>query len=470
MTTNTQILIPRRAILAGLGALPFLPRRLSAEAALAATPPSFGDLAADAPKDAELAAVFRDLNTGDLLASRNGQLALPPASTLKIVTALFALQRLGPDYRFVTRVMQSGDRLILAGGGDPALDTDALADMARRLAATKPGVPQRFAVWGGALPRIDQIAPGQAEYLPYNPTISGMILNFNRVHLEWRRQDKGGYSLSLQARARSQSPRAYTVTAVTRAGTRPLMTHQIKDGKEIWSIAQGALGRNGSRWLPIRQPELYAGDVFQTLCRAQGLVLPAPEVIADLPDDARELTRIESPPLRDILRDMMEFSTNLTAEVVGLAASGAQSIPASAEVMRDWLSSTGVAGEMYFHDHSGLSPQNRISAETLVEVMSGPGRAAGLRDLMKHIPVLDERGKRIASPVRIDAKTGTLNFVSNLAGYAEGGDGRILVFAIFCADPEKRARSEGQELPAGMISWVKRAKSLQQRLILSQAG
>lgn len=88
------------------------------------------------------------------LALRQAGALLAPASTMKAITALYALDRLGPAHRFRTRVIRAGDTLILAGGGDPALTTDDLARLADDLVGLKTPSPARFAVWGGALPGI----------------------------------------------------------------------------------------------------------------------------------------------------------------------------------------------------------------------------------------------------------------------------------------------------------------------------
>ncbi len=460
--------LTRRGFVAGLGLLALAPRMTAAQQRPAARPLGFDveALIAGAALGGEVGFGVIDPATGQVLAQRQGQRAMAPASTLKSVTALYALDRLGEGHRFTTRVIRAGNTLILAGGGDPVLDTDALDELAAaavadELAAGRPA-PTAFAVWGGALPRIDRLDPAQDEHLPYNPSISGMILNFNRVHLDWRQGDKG-YQLSLQARGRKLSPRAYTASVAAVNRGLPLFTYEA--GKlENWTIARSSLGKSGSRWLPVRRPELYAGDVFQTLCRARGLALPNPEVIEILPDGA-EIARHDSLPLRQIVQDMMEYSTNLTAEVIGLAASGSGDVAASAAVMAEWLREQGIAGDFAFHDHSGLSPQNRISAGTLAALMAGPGRVRDLRGLMKLIALRDARGKRKDSDIRIEAKTGTLNFVSNLAGYAQAPDGRELAFAILAADEARRAASEGQELPEGVMGWTKRAKALQQALI-----
>lgn len=469
-------MITRRNLMTGLLAATLMPSVLRADprprprplrpagaGVRAAVPTDIEALIATANLGGTVSFAVLDAVDGTLLASRGGDEMRAPASTLKAVTALFAIERLGAQHRFRTRVLRVGDMLILAGGGDPVLDTDQLADLAKAAATAEKAAgrpaPLRFAVWGGAIPHHAEITAGQAAHLPYNPAFSGLNLNFNRVHLDWRQGHR-----SVEARARRNSPQAYTVTVEVAERASPLFAHTLRENGEGWSIARRAMGPSGSRWLPVRQPELYAGDVFQTLCRAQGLVLPKPEVITSLPNGI-EIAHHDSPPLTEIAREMLDYSTNLTAEIIGLAASGAGSIGASAQFMQNWLRAKGVQGAFHFRDHSGLSAENHVSARMLAEIMAGPAGAAGLRGLMKPIPLRNADGKKIPSDIAIDAKTGTLNFVSNLAGYAQGPQGRVLAFAVLTGDETRRAATEGQELPDGVIGWTRRSKGLQQAII-----
>src|SRR6056297_23204 len=110
-----------------------------------------------------------DVKTGWVLEERAARDGQPPASVTKAVTALYALDALGAGHRFTTRLIATGPvesgvlkgDLILAGGGDPTLDTDALADMAAALKqAGVREVTGAFRVWGGAVPyRRDRAAP-----------------------------------------------------------------------------------------------------------------------------------------------------------------------------------------------------------------------------------------------------------------------------------------------------------------------
>ena len=149
-----------------------------------------------------------DARTGQVLEGLAEREALPPASTAKAITSLFALERLGPGHRFVTRVLVTGPLrggrvegdLILSGSGDPELDTDRLGDLVARLAASGlRGVTGRFLIHDGALPAIDQIAGDQPDHVGYNPAISGLNLNYNRVHFEWKPAGQG-WQLAMDAR------------------------------------------------------------------------------------------------------------------------------------------------------------------------------------------------------------------------------------------------------------------------------
>lgn len=403
--------------------------------------------------------------TGEAIRARAAGMPLPPASTMKTLTALYALSRLGAGHRFRTRLIRAGDMLVLAGGGDPVLDSDGLDRLAADLVASGTPPPARLAVWGGALPRLTEIAPAQADHLAYNPALSGMILNFNRVHLGWR-PAAGGAQMTLEARAARHSPRAYTILAKPRA-QEALFIHHDEPGRERWTVAASALRRAGSRWLPVRRPELYAGDVFQTLCRARGLALPAPEVIENLPAGT-EVAGIDSPPLRELLRDMLFYSTNLTAEVVGLAASGTAGPAASAAAMQGWLRAQGLGQGLQLADHSGLSADSRVTALAMARVLAEGADA--LARMLKRDPLAEDLGAAPASRHSVAAKTGTLNFVSNLAGRLEPAPGAARFFAILCADLPRHVATSGRELPDGVSLWTRKAKQLQREILANWAA
>ncbi|WP_096784840.1 D-alanyl-D-alanine carboxypeptidase/D-alanyl-D-alanine-endopeptidase [Rhodobacter sp. CZR27] len=441
----------------------------------AAAPPDASDLVARAALGGAVAYVAVDAATGEVIEASNAALRLPPASTAKAITALYALDRLGPDFRFTTRLLATGPiengiiqgDLVLAGSGDPTLSTDALGDMAAKLkAAGVRGVTGRYVAEAGALPAISAIDPEQPAHVGYNPALSGLNLNFNRVHFEWKRAPKG-YAVTMDARAERFVPPVAMARMEVVTRDLPVYTYMGGQGSDSWTVASSALGKAGSRWLPVRHPETYTAEVFQTLARAQGIDLPAAQVVRVRPE-GRTLVEWQSEPLREILRDMLKYSTNITAEAVGLAASGEASLAQSARAMSLWANgSFGISAE--FRDHSGLGGRSRVSAADMASALAqAERRGLGLRPILKTLEIGGAKGRRKpGQPVTVAAKTGTLNFVSGLVGIASPSGGRDLVFAIYCADRTRRdaLTTDDRERPQGMPEWTARARGLQRSLI-----
>lgn len=420
--------------------------------------------------------------TGKGLEQRNSDLGQPPASVAKALTAAYGLDVLGQDYRFKTRLIATGGLLngvvqgdlILAGGGDPTLSTDGLASLAGQLkTAGITAVKGDFIVWGGALPMLRVIDAAQPDHVGYNPAVSGLNVNYNRVHFEWR-QANGSYAVTMQARTERHRPSVKMASMQIIARSAPVYTYADHAGIDTWTVAKGALGKGGARWLPVRKPEVYAGEIFQTFAGAQGIKLSAPIVLQGDVPDGETVTAYSSEPLSKILKDMLKWSTNLTAEVVGLTATYVRtgirpsSLENSAQELNVWAKETLGVQSAALIDHSGLGENSRISASDMMKALLALRSSSELKPLLKPFRMLDKNRNLIKDhPLSVHAKTGTLNFVSGLAGYVDLPDGTELVFAIFAANHDLRAaltKSE-RERPPGGREWNRRAKALQQSLI-----
>ncbi len=475
--------LTRRDILAGLGATAALPAGAGAPVRTP-RPPARGEGVAAQPVDAggELVArsgltgavayAVADAATGEILEARQPGLALPPASTVKTLTTLYALERLGPAHRFQTRLLAGGPvrngrihgDLILAGGGDPVLDTRDLMEMAAAL--KERGIREvggKLKVWIGALPRIYEIDGEQPDHVGYNPSICGLNLNFNRVHFGWTRQGSD-YRVSMDARSGRYIPgvEVARMRVVDRKG--PVYTYEQAENRDDWTVARFALGQEGARWLPVRHPGLYAGEVFQVLARSQGIMSRGAVEIADAAE-GEELVSRRSAALEPILEGMLTHSTNLTAEVAGLGAALAEGPPvgtlaASAGRMSDWLAARHGLEATRLEDHSGLGDDSVVTARDMVRAMLASQETGRLRPLLKPFRVEDRR-------FEVAAKTGTLNFVSALTGFVTGPKDRPLAFAILTGDiPRRDALSVAErERPAGGRRWIGASRWLQRALL-----
>jgi D-alanyl-D-alanine carboxypeptidase/D-alanyl-D-alanine-endopeptidase (penicillin-binding protein 4) len=421
-----------------------------------------------------------DAKSGLVLEGNESRFGQPPASVAKSITALYALETLGEGYRFQTRLMATGPvengvlkgDLVLVGGGDPTLDTDALADMAARLkAAGVRSVRGKFRVYGGGLPFTREVAPDQPDYVGYNPSVSGLSLNYNRVYFEWKRSG-GGYQVLMDARSDKYRPDVRVARMSISDRKSPVYTYRDGGDHDTWTVAKSALGNGGSRWLPVRKPEAYAGEVFATFARSQGIKLSKAKVMRNAPKGTVLVTR-QSASLRVILRLMLKYSTNLTAELVGLTATTARrgrvaSLAASAREMSDWAETALGMQDIRLVDHSGLGGTSRLSAQAMAGALAKVYQQDALKPILKNIVLRDANGRPMKNhPIKVVAKTGTLYFVSALAGYMTAPDGTELAFAIFAADTKRRDALDpsAMDRPAGTRSWNKRAKQMQQKLI-----
>ncbi|MAW08169.1 MAG: D-alanyl-D-alanine carboxypeptidase/D-alanyl-D-alanine-endopeptidase [Halobacteriovoraceae bacterium] len=428
----------------------------------------------------EVVCAVANANTGEPLESVAADKGLPPASVGKVLTTLYALETLGSAYRFKTQLLATGPvqggvlkgDLVLVGGGDPTLTTDNLAELAAQMkAAGIRGVSGKLLIWEAMLPYVRSIDPDQPDQVGYSPAVSGLALNFNRVHFEWKRAG-GAWAVSMDARTEKYRPEVFTSKMAIASRDVPVYSYQDKGGVDHWTVASGALGKGGSRWLPVRNPALYVGDVFQTLSRAHGIALPNPKVIAALPAGT-VIAQVHSAPLPSLLKAMLKYSNNLMAEMIGMTASLARgprptSLKDSGRRMSAWLAAAYGLQDCRMVDHSGLGEESRVSANDLVRVLIASEKTGALKPLLKPVYFHDAKGRPVKThPVKVAAKTGTLNFVSGLGGFVTAPDGTELAFAIFSADMKARSkisRAE-RERPRGGRTWNRRAKTLQENLL-----
>lgn len=420
-----------------------------------------------------------DVASGEVLDSYRSEMELPPASVTKVMTTIYGRHILGPDFRFVTRILATGPLkdgiiqgdLYLVGGGDPALDTDELAELAEDLVRSGVrGVTGQFYVDGSALPRIAEIDASQPDYLGYNPSICGLNLNFNRVYFEWK-HTADGYDLSLDARGVQHKPLVRWVSIQDEERGAPVFRYTKVNGHDRWSVARSALGSRGGRWLPVRQPADYAGEVFRTLAAAAGLTLPTHKHgVAN--GQLREVARFESKALDEVLRWMLKYSNNLTAEAIGLTASiklgyRPTSLEHSAALMGQWIQEHLGVSAGHSINHSGLTDQSRVGAGRMAAMLAHKKGQEGVAGLFKGFNMVPRDGKTmISDELKVVAKTGTLNFTRGLAGYLETG-GKKYSFAIFTADLSKRATipMAQRERARGAKTWSGKAKRQEQALL-----
>lgn len=476
MIDTARPAVGRRGFLLGAGAT------LLAGRAAALAPDETVLVGASGLDPANLGFLVVDASDGREISAHNPDTLFIPASVTKLPSILAAVGILGPQHRFRTRLVVEGplpgrvnqQRLVLVGGGDPALDGDKLAELARALARAG---PRRYAAFGyddSLLATVPRIVADQPETAAFNPGIGALSLNFNRVFAGWRRSADGVTATTVASvAARTRVPVDW-ITVRPQPG--PAVAHQIVRGREEWSFALDP-PEGASLWLPVRNPGHNAAMAFRALARGAGITLPLPQrVIAA--EDAREIATIESDSLVDIARAVLRFSNNPATELIGLGASRALTgraldLSASAAALTDWLKArtprdgTGVDWTgLRFVNHSGLSGQSRASPRHLAAmVRAARASAYAPAELAALLPQVSARAQA-ESDAEIDAKTGTMWFASGLAGIGHTRNGRPVVFAAFAVDWQRRAALDAMvgprppQGPDGARAWTLRTRGL----------
>ncbi len=346
-------------------------------------------------------------------ASFNPELPVIPASNQKLLTALAAWEVLGPEHRFTTRVttppivdgIVTGD-LYLIGGGDPLLTTDD------------------FPIEDDFYPAFNTTsldALADAVVAAGVQVVGGAVVGDGTRYDDEYAVDTWGPGV-----------------AFVDAG--PYDALFVNDGRE--------LGNSG----PSSDPVDAAADEFERLLEARGVIVNNGSTIGVADPAAAEIAAVQSAPLADVLAEMLTNSDNNTAELmikeIGVADSGEGSRAAGLTAMDRVLRELGVPMDgVIFADGSGLSPQNRVTCATVLEVV----HQLGATPVADGMAVAGERGTLAFEFVdtavagRLTGKTGTLNnepfdadppAVKALAGYLDQGEAGTVEFALILNTPD----------------------------------
>ncbi len=436
--------------------------------------------------------VLFDLDSHATVAERQGGKAFVPASVAKLPTMAAALAVLGPDHRFETTLhaigtltdgVLDGD-LILKGGGDPSLATEGLMDLVAELRVMGIArVAGRFLYDTSALPELPEIDSGQPWTAGYNTGVGALSVNFNRFQLAWTGNGTGTNRTDTNGTGNARQPVQASAWSVSDAGRVPLDSVAVEvmadeatpftpvsamDG-ERWRFAPRP-GVAASVWLPVTRPGLAAAHVFRRVAAESGIALPTPAA-GTVPSTATLVALHRSEPLTVLARQVLRYSNNLSAELIGLSASRrldptVRTLAQSAAVLTTASILSGPKADwsgLRLVNHSGLSAASRITPTQMTALL----RVAG-PDVWALLPGEDE-GKALPTGVR--AKSGTMAYAKALTGTLTTAGGRRLGFAFFVTDEAQRRAMDAAmdrrvaELPPEARAWLVRARKLQAELL-----
>jgi D-alanyl-D-alanine carboxypeptidase/D-alanyl-D-alanine-endopeptidase (penicillin-binding protein 4) len=211
----------------------------------------------------------------------------------------------------------------------------------------------------------------------------------------------------------------------------------------------------------VLRPAAYAAGKLRDALRAQGVAVSGGARAGTAGGGAKELARVSSPSMADIVRLTNRPSDNYLAEslVKGLGArfGGSGSTASGASVVEQTVARDGAHPHVV--DGSGLARSDQTSPHDLVRVLDGIRDDPLGSTFRASLPVaarsgtLHDRMRGTAAAGRCQAKTGTLSDVSALAGYCRAASGHDIVFAVMMNRAGvTAARNEQDRFAATLVS------------------
>jgi serine-type D-Ala-D-Ala carboxypeptidase/endopeptidase (penicillin-binding protein 4) len=456
-----------------------------------------------------------DRDSGEKLYEWNADRFFTPASNAKIFTTSLAMATLGPNFRFRTTLETAGKLgadghlsgdLVLVGRGDPDLSNRKFpyaGKVERDGPVEKILAEMADEALAKGLKQIDGDIVADDSYYPYDPyppgwsmgdlfftfgsPIGAIAFNDNTITITVLPGAQAGDPASVLVEPASAADTFARNITTVEAGAKPEMGVVQQPGPEFL-LLQGMIPLAHAPIkldLAMPDPAQTAGaslkQIFESRgVRATGTVrvrhAPPPEIYPDAPvvlgprpasvaPDTIVLAEHLSLPLLESVRLTNKISQNLHAELflraVGHEKKGFGVTDAGLWVEQDFLRSAGIAdGDVVLSDGSGLARDDLVTPRATVQMLRFDERQPWGPDYISTFPVagvdgtLETRMQNTAATGRLMAKTGGLDHVGALSGFATTAGGERVVFSIFGNNNPQSGRDRSAAIDSVALAMI----------------
>jgi D-alanyl-D-alanine carboxypeptidase/D-alanyl-D-alanine-endopeptidase (penicillin-binding protein 4) len=427
-----------------------------------------------------LSVVVRDIETGEVIVRWRDEESRNPASTIKLLTTLVALDVLGPAYRWRTDIFTRGEvndgrldgDLVIKGYGDPFLVTERVWQMLRDIRHA--GIEE---IGGDLLLddswfHVGEHDPAAFDRQPlraYNVAPNALLMNFKVVRY-WFEPDhvSGAVNVrldphlnNLQVENRlalaNGSCRGYqrgiTMTS-NDAVDEVTLSGKFPNGCKLYAMDRSALSHNE-----------FAYGLFDSLWAELGGSFDGKWRNVVVEDDAEPLLSFDSLSLAEIIARVNKHSNNVMARQL-LYTLGAEhaGTPGTEEggkaVITDWLAANGLGStELALQNGAGLSREARTTAADMARMLQFAWRQAYMPEYLSSMSLAGLDGtlrRRFAKTELVGQahlKTGSLDHVTAIAGYLQSRSGRRFA-VVALQNHEDIHRGPGGEVQEALLRWV----------------
>ncbi len=412
------------------------------------------------------------LDTDDIIISLNQDQSVAPASGLKVFTSAAALDYLGEDYKFVTKIFYDGaissggtleGNIYISGGGDPALGSGLL----------KGSLPldELIAVW------IDAIRASGIKMVEGSITADNSLYDDKPIPDHWNYIDIGNY-YGMSSGALTINENLYHLyfkpSKIIGEEAEVLRTepeipclsfiNHMKTGKpgsgdngyifnapqQFNATLRGTIPAGVDEFSikgSIPDPPLFTAQFLTRKLIESNIKVTGEAKRTDTPveyDKTKLITETFSPPIKDIVFLLNKKSNNLYAELllkaIGLKVHGKGSTENGAQAVADFLKINNInIDALSIQDGSGLSRTNCISSRMMTELLSALTKKKYFTAFYNSLGIVGKaddissyrnlgRGTSLENNARM--KSGGINGVRSYSGYLKDGNNRTIVFSF----------------------------------------
>lgn len=411
----------------------------------------------------------KDLDNGTIVADLNGDMSLPAASTMKLVTTATAIKILGTKHRFTTKIAYTGTidsttktlngDLVIIGGGDPTLGSKYY---------TKEGEEDDFLIsWADSLRSLG------IEHINGKVIADGSAYRYQGVPSGWQWADLGNYygagpngltiydnilklffqtsaigELTKIACTEPYIPGLHISNSVTAAKSRRDNAYVFGAPYSFDWFVTGSLPANKEAFMVKASnpdPELTMAHVFNSVLQHHGIsVRYYPETERNLLKDSTYTSKKRttlfthySPSLTSIINLTNLYSVNLLAEhllcEISNKRNGYGSTYNGALIAKAYWGKKFNTNNLIMTDGSGLSRSNAASAKFFVDLLNA---MKGSSTFKKSLAVAGKKGtmssigRGTSAQGRVTGKSGTMSKMKAYTGYVKTKTGKNLAYAM----------------------------------------
>jgi len=438
-------------------------------------------------ENASISLLVKDLTTNETVYNYRAKTSIIPASTLKLVTTATALELLGADFCFETKLEIDGTisadsiltgNLYIHGGGDPTLGSNCFENN------------EFMDKW------VEMVKKAGIKKINGKVIADASVYDDEGVNPKWTWDDIGNYyaagaygiayldntlKITLRSDIIGSKPQIVKTTPEIPGLiiNNHLLSTNISFDSAYFYGAPHSYSRSIYGEIPafrtsfiikgdIPNPGLLLAQHFNDKLEQNGIVVNQPPTnIADTTTKRIVIYSHSSPPLSNIVTEINVHSNNLYAEhlfrYLALKNNKIATSNGAVQTIKSFWKSKGLPiDQLFIYDGSGLSPVNAVSASFFVDLLQYMHtKSKHKEEFFNSLPVAGESGtlssflKNTALQGKIHAKSGTISRVRCFAGYIEAYDKKY-VFAIMVNNANGKSKAVTKKIEEFLLEAIEK--------------